>query len=101
MPSPLLKPTDDKWVRRWSRVAELTANLEPDDRRMPAIRRILDECDAAYRTRNDERFIQAGKHLRVLIENGVPRKGQENISETRPVEELRKASQNTGTASKR
>ncbi|GJL52916.1 MAG: hypothetical protein NPIRA02_00480 [Nitrospirales bacterium] len=66
MPSPTLKLTEI-WIRRWSRVAELTANIEPDDHRLPAIHTILNDCDAAYRDRNDKQFVEAGRRLRALI----------------------------------
>ncbi len=73
MPSPPSKPTDDPWIGRWSLVAKLTTNIEPNDHRLPTIKAMFNDFDTAYRDRNHQRFIQTGQRLRALIEVSTSR----------------------------
>jgi hypothetical protein len=57
----------DRWLKRFRRLAELTAGITSDDPRFPSIMQLLNQCDEAYVRGQDESFIQCARHIAALV----------------------------------
>lgn len=57
----------DRWLKRFRRLAELTAGITGDDPRFPSIMHLLSQCDEAYVHGQDDAFIQSARHVAALV----------------------------------
>lgn len=57
----------DRWLKRFRRLAELTAGITGDDPRFPSIMQLLSQCEEAYVRRQDDAFIQCARHVAALV----------------------------------
>ena len=57
----------DRWLKRFRRLAELTAGITSNDPRFPSIMQLLNQCDEAYVHGQDESFIQCARQVAALV----------------------------------
>lgn len=57
----------DRWLKRFRRLAELTAGITSDDPRFPSIMQLLSQCEEAYVRSQDDAFIQCARHVAALV----------------------------------
>ena len=57
----------DRWLKRFRRLAEVTAGITGDDPRFPSIMRLLDQCEEAYVQGHDDAFIQSARQVAALV----------------------------------
>jgi len=63
----------DRWLKRFRRLAELTAGITGDDPRFPSIMQLLSQCEEAYVHGQDDAFIQCARQVSVLVNAPVSR----------------------------
>ncbi|MGE3902347.1 MAG: hypothetical protein AB7G48_11060 [Nitrospiraceae bacterium] len=63
----------DRWLKRFRRLAELTAGITSNDPRFPSIMQLLNQCDKAYVRGQDESFIQCARQVVALVNAPVSR----------------------------
>ena len=63
----------DRWLKRFRRLAELTAGITSNDPRFPSIMQLLNQCDEAYVHGQDESFIQSARQVAALVNAPVSR----------------------------
>ena len=57
----------DRWLKRFRRLAELTAGITSNDPRFPSIMQLLNQCDEAYVRGQDDAFIQCARQVAALV----------------------------------
>lgn len=63
----------DRWLKRFRRLAELTAGITSNDPRFPSIMQLLNQCDEAYVHGQDDAFIQSARQVAALVNAPVSR----------------------------
>lgn len=63
----------DRWLKRFRRLAELTAGITSNDPRLPSIMQLLNQCDEAYVHGQDDAFIQSARQVAALVNAPVSR----------------------------
>jgi hypothetical protein len=63
----------DRWLKRFRRLADLTAGITSDDPRFPTIMQLLSQCDEAYVHGQDDAFIQCTRQVAALVNAPVSR----------------------------
>ncbi|CAI4031612.1 hypothetical protein DNFV4_02031 [Nitrospira tepida] len=63
----------DRWLKRFRRLAELTAGITSNDPRFPSSMRLLDQCEEAYVQGHDDAFIQCARQVTALVNAPVSR----------------------------
>lgn len=57
----------DRWLKRFRRLAELTADITSNDPRFPSIMQLLNQCEEAYVHGQDDAFIQSARQVAALV----------------------------------
>lgn len=70
----------DRWLKRFRRLAELTAGITSDDPRFPSIMQLLNQCDEACVRGQDESFIQCARQVAALVNAPVSRQTSSTVS---------------------